>query len=293
MGEKVLYYLMPILKVLLFVFFIFLCLLPLHLTIEFNLIHFIKNYLTKELLVKGASVLAILGALLMIFKFYPKLTFRSVFVAKENALAGFLKGNLIGFVLIALCAGLMSLSNTVAFSAGKISIIIFLAYFIYFIFIALFEELIFRTFPLFVLAERYSALLGVLINSVLFGLIHFANPNFTWLAMLNISLAGALFATCTLLKRNISWAVGIHFSWNFAQGILLGYKVSGLNIPGLLLATPIGETYLSGGAFGIEGSIFCTLVLVILIVYLLFKYKIEPIKDSNFSEQIEKEIQTT
>jgi len=293
MRERVLHYLMPFLKVILFVFFILLCLLPLHLIIEFNFIPFIKNYLAKDLFVKGASVLAILGALLMIFKIYPNLNFNVVFVTKQNALAGFLKGNLIGFALIALCVGLMSLSNTVVFSAGKISLIIFLAYFIYFIFIALFEELIFRTFPLFVFAERYSALLGILINSILFGLIHFANPNFTWLAMLNISLAGALFATYTLLKRNISWAVGIHFSWNFAQGILLGFKVSGLNMPGLLLATPIGETYLSGGAFGMEGSIFCTFVLVILIVYLLFKYKIEPIKDSNFSEQIEKKIQTT
>lgn len=60
---------------------------------------------------------------------------------------------------------------------------------------------------------------------------------------------------------------------------MLGYQVSGQDSPGILLAKPLGKTYLSGGNFGIESSIFCTVVMLVCIIFLLFKYKIEPIDE--------------
>jgi membrane protease YdiL (CAAX protease family) len=105
---------------------------------------------------------------------------------------------------------------------------------------------------------------------VLFALAHVGNPNFTALGLLNITLAGTLFCIYTLQKKNVSWAIGIHFGWNFTQGILLGYNVSGNEMPGAVKAMPLGSPYLSGGTFGIEGSIFCTVLLILWMGWLIY-----------------------
>lgn len=291
MTEKILYYLHPVFRLILFVVFIFLCVLPLGIISLFNFFSLPKDSLIADMIYLAGLVVAVLGALLMAFKTFPTLDFRSVFVTKENALSGFLKGSLIGFLMIGLCGGVLWLNGNVVFAVGKISLILFLGYFLYFILVGLFEELMFRTLPLFIFAERYPIILAILLNGILFGAMHIANPGFTWLAMLNITLAGILFAIYTLQKRNLSWAVGIHFGWNFAQGILLGYKVSGTDAPGLLTAKPIGNGYWSGGIFGIEGSFVCTIVLLVLIVYLMVRYPIAPVEEAAFETELEEEME--
>ncbi|WP_169305063.1 CPBP family intramembrane glutamic endopeptidase [Pedobacter cryotolerans] len=268
---------MPLLKIILFIFFIFICLLPFGLIAQMEFITIPKDSILSDLVLEGALVIVVISALLMMFQTFPTINFKDVFVEKEHALSGFLKGTGIGLILILIAGAILFLLGFVDFSLGKISVAVFLGYLLFFLLVSVFEELMFRTIPLFVFAERYHFLFAIIINGLLFGFVHMSNPGFTWLAMLNITLAGALFSIFTLLKKNISWAIGIHFSWNFAQGTLLGYKVSGTNSPGLLTAKPVGDEYLSGGTFGIEGSIFCSILLILLIIWLLVKNKFEPI----------------
>lgn len=289
MGEKILYYLHPVFRLVLFVVFIFICILPFGLISEFGFISLPKDSIVTDMVFETEIIIAVLGALLMTFKTFPTLDFKSVFVERQGMLSGFLKGSLIGFLLIGICGGTLLLTGNVVFTVGKISVVLFLGYILYFILVALLEELMFRTLPLFVFAERYPIILAVVLNGLLFGSAHLANPGFTWLSMLNIALAGILFSVYTLQKRNVSWAIGIHFGWNFAQGILLGYKVSGTNTPGVLVAKPIGNGYLSGGIFGIEGSVVCTIVLAIVIVYLMVSYPIAPVEEAVFETELEEE----
>ena len=277
MGDRILHNIMPLLKLILFIFFIFICLLPFGLIAQMNIISLPKDSIIAELILESALVVVVISALLMMFKVFPTIYFNDVFIVRENAFAGFAKGTAIGFALILCCGVMLYALGYVQLTMGKIGFAVLLGYLFYFILVAVFEELMFRTIPLFVFAERYHFLFAILINGLLFGFVHGGNPGFTYLAMLNITLAGALFSIFTLLKKNISWAIGIHFSWNFTQGILLGYKVSGTDSPGVLSAKPIGANYLSGGTFGIEGSIICTIVLILLIVWLLVRHKIEPI----------------
>ena len=158
----------------------------------------------------------------------------------------------------------------------------------FFILVGIFEEFTFRSFPLVVFAERYLIPVSIILNGLLFGLIHFANPGFSVLAMINISLCGILFSIVTLKNRNIWWSVGIHFGWNFTQGNLLGFKVSGINQSGLIAATLKGNYLFSGGTFGIEGSLICTITLIIYITWLIVKLKIAPVVEiENNSELIE------
>ena len=292
MLKQALYYLMPIVKVLLFAVFIYLCGIPFSLIYNFNLIPDSIDPFVVTLIDQTVAVLIVFGGLLMVFRVFSNYSFESITLVKRNVLPAFAKGTLIGFTTILVCAGLAMAFGNVAFTSGKFNLLLFFGYFVFYVLVAIFEEILFRTFPLIVLAERYRVLAAILISSILFGLAHLANPGFTWLAMLNITLAGILFSLYVLQRRNVYWAIGIHFGWNFTQGILLGYKVSGTNANGILSAKPIGNVYLSGGNFGIESSVYCTLVILILIVYCLIKYKIEPVNENIFEEEFE-EIETT
>lgn len=278
------YYTMPVFKVFLFLSFVIVCFFPTLIVLSFDFISFDEKSLTTQVFYEFGIALAVLGALLMIFRVLTNYDFESVFI-KQEFLSSFLKGSLIGLILLLCCTGLAYLNGNVSFTLGEISIPLFLGYLVYYMIVACFEELLFRSFPLRVFSERYPAAIAIVISSLLFGLAHLGNESFNWLAMTNITLAGILFAIFILQKGNISWAIGLHFGWNFTQGTLLGYQVSGNDSPGLLLAKPLGESYLSGGDFGIESSIFCTIIMLIVIAFMLFMYKIVPIYENEISEK--------
>ena len=65
----------------------------------------------------------------------------------------------------------------------------------------------------------------------------------------------------------------MHAAWNFAQGNIYGFNVSGVSSStGTLMSfTSKGTDILTGGAFGPEASIFATVVLLIGIIVLVLK----------------------
>lgn len=291
MQRPILYYLAPFIKIGLFLAFIALWLIALGMFFGLGFLSWPNNPFFLEFGWELGMVLVILGALQMAFYVF-KIDFWTVFVRRIGSMSGFLKGSLIGFLLIALCGGILWANGNVKFTVGSISWASLAIYLLYFVLVAAFEELMFRTYPLFVWAETYPASIAILLNSLCFGLIHLANPGYTPLAFVNIMLAGAMFSVFTLVKQNVSWAIGIHFGWNFAQGVLLGYKVSGLDTERALIAEPVGKAYLSGGSFGMEGSIFCTVILSILIGCMLYRYRIAPVVTWAFIEADEEKERT-
>lgn len=139
--------------------------------------------------------------------------------------------------------------------------------------VAVSEEIAMRGFVLGRLLNagvgRYWALF---ISSVLFSLMHLFNPNFSFLPFLNILLAGVLLGASYIYTRNLWFPISLHLFWNWIQGPLLGYQVSGGNFGDTLLALHLSEdNIINGGAFGFEGSIICT-VLVIIGALVIMKY---------------------
>jgi membrane protease YdiL (CAAX protease family) len=127
--------------------------------------------------------------------------------------------------------------------------------------VASYEELAFRGYVLQNLRADWRVLAAVVASSLLFGLYHGLNPHVTWLALLNISLAGVLLAICYLVTRSLWLAMAFHFSWNFVQGPILSLPLSGLNTTGLLVTSIEGNPLLTGGAFGPEGGLLGTAAL--------------------------------
>ncbi len=122
-----------------------------------------------------------------------------------------------------------------------------------------------------ILSARYNVNIGLFISSVLFSLLHLSNPNVNIIAILNIILVGYLFGLYVIKTNDLWGACGMHSAWNFAQGNLFGFEVSGLNVSigSLFDFNLTGNELLSGGVFGPEAGIASTLILIIGIVAIL------------------------
>ncbi|HJG97351.1 MAG TPA: CPBP family intramembrane metalloprotease, partial [Romboutsia timonensis] len=133
------------------------------------------------------------------------------------------------------------------------------------------EEIVTRGWLLNVLSSKYNIGFGLLISSTLFGLMHLTNPNVNYIAVINIIFVG-LFYGLYVIKTNDLWSVcGMHSAWNFAQGNIFGFEVSGLDISvGTLIDLNLVENdFITGGVFGPEASIVATFVLLLSIIILL------------------------
>jgi len=152
-------------------------------------------------------------------------------------------GAILGFVLM----GGIFLVEWVLMLAG---------YFALFILAGASEEIMFRGYILQNLREWPGTMLAVVISSILFGLVHGLNPNFNLFAALNIALAGVAFCYAYLMTGNLWLPLAFHFSWNFFQGPVFSFPVSGM-ISGGLLLTQVSQarSAITGGAFGPEGGL--------------------------------------
>ena len=155
------------------------------------------------------------------------------------------------------------------------------SYFIAMIIIGFYEELIFRGYQIVNLVEGFcskrinlyrASLIAVCISSVIFGLLHAGNPNATVISTVNIVFAGVMVAFPYLVTGRLGISVGIHISWNFVQGGLLGFAVSGTPFRGSLIQiSQSGDDYLTGGSFGPEAGFLGILgMLVILTIFLWY-----------------------
>ena len=131
------------------------------------------------------------------------------------------------------------------------------------------EELMFRGYPFQRLAESIGAPGAVAVFSALFGMVHLSNPNHTAVSTLNTVLVGVPLAISYLRTRALWVPVGIHFAWNFIQGVGLGLPISGFSVPlSVLNAQVSGDVLLTGGKYGPEASVLTTVVIIAATGYL-------------------------
>lgn len=136
--------------------------------------------------------------------------------------------------------------------------------------VAVREELLFRGYAFQRLTEGMGPWPTLLLTAGYFAYAHWGNPGMAgttklW-ASLNIGLAGVLLGLAWLRTRQLAMPIGIHFGWNWAQGSLMGFGVSGTTSGSLLM--PVlhdGPAWLSGGPFGLEASLPCAVVTLLAI----------------------------
>lgn len=139
------------------------------------------------------------------------------------------------------------------------------------------EEVATRGWLLTRIAARTNLPLAIAISSSLFGILHMGNAGVTFLSVLNIILDGVLAGLLFIYTDSIWLVVAQHGTWNYVQGNLLGFQVSGTGADTSIFSFTMGDgpVWLTGGAFGAEGSIITTLVLLVslVIVYRLGERK--------------------
>ena len=139
------------------------------------------------------------------------------------------------------------------------------------------EEVATRGWLLTRIAARTNLPLAIAISSSLFGILHMGNAGVTFLSVLNIILDGVLAGLLFIYTDSIWLVVAQHGTWNYVQGNLLGFQVSGTGADASIFSFTMGSgsDWLTGGEFGAEGSIITTLVLLVslVIVYRLGERK--------------------
>ena len=139
------------------------------------------------------------------------------------------------------------------------------------------EEVATRGWLLTRIATRTNLPLAIAISSSLFGILHMGNAGVTFLSVLNIILDGVLAGLLFIYTDSIWLVVAQHGTWNYVQGNLLGFQVSGTGADASIFSFTMGSgpDWLTGGTFGAEGSIITTLVLLLslVIVYRLGERK--------------------
>jgi len=144
-----------------------------------------------------------------------------------------------------------------------------LSFFVVFIFVAWNEELLSRGYELQTIASGLNLFWGVVISSAVFGLLHLGNPNATWVSAAGIFFAGLFLAYAYVRTRQLWLSMGLHLGWNFFEGVVFGFPVSGLSIYPLTRIDVHGPELWTGGAFGPEAGLIVLpgLILGAVLIY--------------------------
>ena len=178
---------------------------------------------------------------------------RSLAIRKKDLLPGIS----LAIVLYAVGFGVSLLAGAIEIAGVVFNPSSLLISFVFFLLVAITEEFALRGFVLErMLQGGVNKFWALFLSATLFSLVHIANPNFDFLSFINILLAGILLGSSYIYTRNLCF-------WNWIQGPVLGYEVSGNKFCDGLLTLHLPEANLiNGGAFGFEGSILCTVLMV-------------------------------
>lgn len=125
------------------------------------------------------------------------------------------------------------------------------------------EELISRGYWLQNLSEGLNRSLGVLISSAVFALAHVLNPYLSWLAFGGLFLSGLFLAYGYLRTKQLWLPIGLHLGWNFFEGTIFGFPVSGQYYYQLIRQSTSGPELITGGAFGPEAGLILLPILLL------------------------------
>ncbi len=219
---------------------------------------------------------AVIAAVILWCRFYERRSLLTLGFARRGAVPEYLIGVVGGAVLFggAVAIAVLGGAATITVSAAQPPLWYLALFFAGFLIQGMSEELLCRSFLMVTLSRRWPFGACAVTNALLFSLLHLGNPGVTFLALLNIFLFG-LFASLLTLRRGSIWmAAAIHSLWNFMQGNFFGIPVSGLaGMPAPFVTELHAENafqkLLGGGAFGIEGGIAATAVLVLGILVVM------------------------
>lgn len=252
-------------------------------TIGLILAHFTKEIIGNNpaVLLLNDLIFGFIFITLLVFarvKFREKRNISSIGLKKEGFIKKYFIGFGIGILMFSIVVLLLSISGHTVVNSNPVSpsgilalggvLIVIPGWMIQ----SATEEILSRGWFMNVLGAKYNVAVGLIVSSAFFGLMHFANPNANILAIVNIVLVG-LFLGLYVIKTNDLWGVcGLHAAWNWTQGNVFGFEVSGQKVAsGSLMHLKLtGSEWIMGGSFGPEAGIVAAIVLSLGIIIVYF-----------------------
>jgi membrane protease YdiL (CAAX protease family) len=229
--------------------------------------------LDEHLINISLSLMATLVTLYFCKKFIDRESFKEMGVTSLRSGQLFGAGALVGIIIVASGFLILLHMGEIVPARNEVGITDMVKGVFLYLLVALNEEFLLRGYIQVNLSRSFNRYAAILLASSLFAFFHIFNMGITNISLLNLALSGILLGINFLFIRNIWYSVGLHFSWNYVQGFIFGFHVSGNNNPSLLEVKYYYPSPWNGGAFGFEGSVVCTILSVAAIIAMYFFFR--------------------
>jgi uncharacterized protein len=223
------------------------------------------NLTSSSILLIGelAELFAFAGSIYLARRFLDKRSFTSLgFKIDKHVAFDILAGIIITFIMMGLIfLGMQALGwlkfESFAWNTDPAQTVVsqVLLFLVIFMIVGFNEELLFRGYHLQTITSGLNLFWGLIISSIVFGGLHLGNPNATWVSAAGIFFAGLFLAYGYVRTQQLWLSIGLHVGWNFFEGVVFGFPVSGLSIYPLIHITVSGPIVWTGGAFGPEAGL--------------------------------------
>ena len=215
---------------------------------------------TQSLVVALVAPVILLALYVLVFRWFEKEWAPDILTKK--AAGHLLLGLAFGAVYISLVTGIMWLCGCCSIQQLNWDTHAQLKAFLMFFGVAVGEEIIFRGVLFKWIDKRWDVWVAMVVSGLIFGFVHLTNDNATVWSSVAIAIeAGLLFGIAYKWCGNLWFPIGIHWSWNYTQGNIFGFAVSGTDAGSSWLhVIPTGPDILTGGAFGAEASLIAVLL---------------------------------
>lgn len=222
------------------------------------------------------QAILLVGTLLLVFAFRKGVDRRSIAsLGLSFRPRPLLLGLLLGPLMMGACALILYLTGHLDMEWRGMDPMLLGAHLLLVLTIAVNEEFLVRGYVLTNLMESIRPWAALFLSALVFMLLHVFNPHISAISVLNLFFAGLLLGVTYIRDRQLAFPIGLHLSWNFAQGHLFGFSVSGMNLQknSMFRTWTEGPSYLTGSDFGLEGSVILLGLQVLLIpsIYWLWK----------------------
>ncbi len=215
----------------------------------------------------GIDILVIVYCLLA-----EKPSYRSFFPQKQggmrgNTLKNFAIGLLVGFLMNGACILIAWLHGDLDLSVGRFDFVYMICALVAVCIQSGAEELLTRGYMMGALRERYNVWVGVVVNSLFFGVLHLMNPGITVVSVLEIVLIGFALSLIVYYLDSLWMCIAIHTAWNYTQNILFGLPNSGIVSEKSFLHLEAAKgSIVYDAVFGVEGAVTSVIVTAVLAV---------------------------
>ena len=193
----------------------------------------------------------------------------------DNIIPSYIKGFLVGslMIIIVMVLGLL-LGQYEIISINLSSAYLAVPFLLAFMIQSMEEEILSRGWMLVSISRKNSVVMAIFVTSIVFLLLHLGNNSLDIIAVINVFLFSVLLSVIFFRVDNIWFCGALHAAWNYIQGYLMGFNVSGQEeITSLINFNQVHYSILGGNNFGPESGLIVTVVLVVMLCIFLFVYE--------------------